>query len=221
MRGRKPKPTRLKLVDGNRGKRPLNKRGPKPEIKVPTCPAHLRPSARAEWKRLIGELFVLGVVTALDRAALAAYRQAYGRWAEAERKLKDTPVLIKLPSGYIQPSPWLAIANRQLELMAKDMAELGLSLVSRTRVEARPPYQRKSWEFGREWVEPRSSSQGSSGPHRTTPPRSTSGELSGLAGRGRPKARGSQVRRSRARSWMCRSASLRHVQLRHHPALVR
>ena len=162
-----------RLVGGNR---PLHKRETKPEIKVPTCPAHLRPPARAEWKRLIGELFVLGVVTALDRAALAAYRQAYGRWAEAERKLKDTPVLIKLPSGYIQPSPWLAIANRQLELMAKDMAELGLSLVSRTRVEARPPCQRKSWEFGREWVEPRSSPQGSSGPTRTTPPRSTSGE---------------------------------------------
>ena len=89
---------------------------------------------------------MLGVVTALDRAALAAYCQAYGRWAEAERKLKDTPVLIKLPSGYIQPSPWLAIANKQLELMAKYMAEVGLSPVSRTRVEARPPYHRSKFD---------------------------------------------------------------------------
>ena len=46
-------------------------------------------------------------------------------------------MLLKLPSGYIQPSPWLAIANKQLELMAKYMAELGLSPVSRSRVEAR------------------------------------------------------------------------------------
>ena len=53
--------------------------------------------------------------------------------------------------------------------MAKDMAELGLSPVSRSRVEAKPLYQRKPWEFGREWVDPRSSSQGSSGPSRTTP----------------------------------------------------
>ncbi len=115
----------------------------------------LRP-AKAEWKRLIRELFALGVVTALDRAALAAYCQAYGRWAEAERKLKETPMLLKLPSGYIQPSPWLAIANKQLELMAKYMAELGLSPVSRTRVEAKPPHEKKLWEFGREWVDPRS-----------------------------------------------------------------
>ena len=65
---------------------------------------------------------------------------------EAERKLKDRPVLIKLPSGYIQPSPWLAIANKQLELMAKYMAELGLSAVSGTRAEAKPPYEKKPWD---------------------------------------------------------------------------
>ena len=81
--------------------------------------AHLNSSAKAEWKRLAGEMHRLGILTSLDRAALAAYCQAYGRWVEAERKLKETPLLIKLPSGYIQPSPWLAIANKQLELMHK------------------------------------------------------------------------------------------------------
>ena len=40
-------------------------------------------------------------------------------------------MLLKLPSGYIQPSPWLGIANKQLEIMAKYMAEIGLSPVSR------------------------------------------------------------------------------------------
>ena len=146
MRGRKPKPTRLKLITGNPGKRPINAREPKPGVAVPTCPAHLNPSAKAEWKRLAFQLHKLGVLSELDRAALAAYCQAYGRWAEAERKLKDTPVLLKLPSGYIQPSPWLAIANKQLELMAKYMAEVGLSPVSRTRVEARPPYHRSKFD---------------------------------------------------------------------------
>jgi hypothetical protein len=77
--------------------------------------------------------------------------------------------LIKLPSGYIQPSPWLAIANKQLELMAKDMAELGLSPVSRSRVEAKPLYQRKPWEFGREWVDPRSKFAGLLGPKQDNP----------------------------------------------------
>ena len=34
---------------------------------------------------------------------------------EAERKVTEMPVLLKTPAGYVQPSPWLAIANKQLE----------------------------------------------------------------------------------------------------------
>jgi hypothetical protein len=54
-------------------------------------------------------------------------------------------MLLKLPSGIIQQSPWLAIANKQLELMSKFMSELGLSPVSRTRVEVKP-LGPKPWE---------------------------------------------------------------------------
>ncbi len=88
----------------------------------------------------------LGIVSQLDRAALAAYCQAYGRWVEAERQLKETPTLIRLPSGYIQPSPWLGIANKQLELMHKFLGELGLSPVSRSRVSKLPSLGPKPWE---------------------------------------------------------------------------
>jgi P27 family predicted phage terminase small subunit len=69
----------------------------------------------------------------------AGYCQAYGRWVEAERKLKETPALLKMPSGYVQQNPRLTISNKQLELMHKYMSELGLSPVARTRVETRTP----------------------------------------------------------------------------------
>ncbi len=42
-------------------------------------------------------------------------------------------MLIRLSSGYIQPSPWLGIANTQLELMHKFLGKLGLSGVSQPR----------------------------------------------------------------------------------------
>ena len=145
MRGRKPVPTALRLVTGNPGKRPFNPHEPKPRLAIPSCPAHLSPSAKAEWKRLARTLHDLGVISALDRAALAAYCQAYGRWVEAERKLKETPALLRTPAGYVQPSPWLGIANKNLEMMHKFMSELGLSPVSRTRVRAPPP-TREPWE---------------------------------------------------------------------------
>ncbi len=146
MRGRKPMPTALRIVTGNAGKRPLNTREPKPVTAIPTCPAHLSPTAKAEWKRLARHLHNLGVISELDRAALAAYCQAYGRWVEAERKLKETPILLRTPAGYVQPSPWLAISNKNVELMHKFMSELGLSPVSRSRVSAQP-LGRKPWEF--------------------------------------------------------------------------
>jgi P27 family predicted phage terminase small subunit len=145
MRGRKPVPTALRLVSGNAGKRPVNPHEPRPRVTIPTCPAHLSPSAKAEWKRLAQTLHQLGVISELDRAALAAYCQAYGRWVEAERKLKETPALLRTPAGYVQPSPWLGIANKNLEMMHKFMTELGLSPVSRTRVTA-VPMTRKPWE---------------------------------------------------------------------------
>jgi len=144
MRGRKPKPAQLRVIDG-RGDdgRGASYARPKP----PTCPAHLNPTAKAEWKRLASGLFARGILTEGDRGMLAAYCQAYGRWVEAERKLAETPTLIKLPSGYIQQSPWLAISNKQLELIAKYASELGLSPVSRGRVTTKHPPGPKPWEF--------------------------------------------------------------------------
>ncbi|QIS94686.1 phage terminase small subunit P27 family [Nitratireductor mangrovi] len=147
MRGRKPLPTAMKIVLGNPGKRPLNHLEPKPVTAMPTCPAHLSPTAKAEWKRLGRYLHRLGIMSDLDRAAFAAYCQAYGRWVEAEKRLKETPTLLKTPAGYVQPSPWLAIANKNVELMHKFMCELGLSPSSRSRVTTSSPLGPKPWEF--------------------------------------------------------------------------
>jgi hypothetical protein len=35
MRGRRPKPTRLKMLTGNPGKRPLNNDEPRPDVNIP------------------------------------------------------------------------------------------------------------------------------------------------------------------------------------------
>jgi len=65
---------------------------------------------------------------------------------EAEKKLKETPHLLRTPSGYVQPSPWLAISNKNLELMHKFMSELGLSPVSRGRVSTTRSMGPELWE---------------------------------------------------------------------------
>ena len=135
-RGRKPKPTAIRRADGNPGKRGYNSAEPVVPEGEFTCPDHLMPAAQAEWRRLAGVLQEMGVVTQVDRAALAAYCQAWGRWVEAEEKLRETPLLLKAPSGYVQQNPWLSVANKQLELMGRYMTELGLTPASRSRVAA-------------------------------------------------------------------------------------
>ncbi len=133
-RGPKPTPTALRRLQGNPGKRAWNHDEPVPPADLPTCPDHLNAAAREEWDRLASVLHEMGVVTLVDRAALAAYCQCYGRWVEAEEKMRTTPMLLKTASGYVQQSPWLSIANKQLELMGRYMAELGLTPASRSRV---------------------------------------------------------------------------------------
>jgi P27 family predicted phage terminase small subunit len=41
------------------------------------------------------ELHGMGVLTTIDRAALAAYCQAYGRWVEAEERMRESSLIYK------------------------------------------------------------------------------------------------------------------------------
>ena len=105
-----------------RGRKPIPKSGTLAATSLsalPRCPAHLNDVARKEWRRLATPLFDAGILTLADRAALAAYCVAYARWVEAEDKLSETPTLLKAPSGYVQQSPWLTVANKQMELMGR------------------------------------------------------------------------------------------------------
>ena len=56
MAGRKPKPTALKKLESNPGKRKLNTKEPVPAKGMPECPKWLLPEAKEEWKRLCKKL---------------------------------------------------------------------------------------------------------------------------------------------------------------------
>jgi len=136
VRGRKPKPTAVKIREGNPGKRPLNLREPLPDIVVPECPAELSETARAEWDRIVGELMHLNMLTSLDRATLAAYCESYALWTEAITQVRKFGTIVKSPSGYPIQSPYVAIANRQAEIMLRIASEFGLTPASRSRISA-------------------------------------------------------------------------------------
>ena len=86
-KGRKPKPTHLRLLTGNPSGRKLNKNEPKYSKIEVEPPEHLDNAAKAEWGRVYGEMAAQGMITVVDRAALSAYCVSYSRWVKAETKL--------------------------------------------------------------------------------------------------------------------------------------
>jgi len=135
MRGRKPKPTALKTLEGNPGKRRINDREPEAPHAVPDCPEHLDDVARAEWFRTAKVLMDMGLLTLADRAALAAYCVAYSRWVHAEQQVKKYGTVVKSPTkGFPMKSPYLTVADQAMESMRKLMVEFGLTPSSRSRI---------------------------------------------------------------------------------------
>jgi len=140
--GPPPTPTNLKALRGNPGKRRLNNREPDPEPAIPSCPQHLNKVARREWRRVTKPLFALGLLTQLDRSALAAYCCAYSRWVEASVQIQQFGLILKSPSGYPMQPPYLAILNTALEQMRSYSTEFGMTPSSRSRVKTANPKQR-------------------------------------------------------------------------------
>lgn len=139
VRGRRPLPTNIKALRGTQRPDRANKKEPKPKVAIPQCPPHLSDEAKKEWKRMTKDLAQLGLLSKIDRAALALYCQAWGRWIEAEEALRKHGVMVKSPNGYPMQSPYLAVANKAMEQMRAMLTEFGMSPSSRTRVHGNAP----------------------------------------------------------------------------------
>jgi len=138
--GRPRKPTNLRVLEGNPGKRPIPENEVKPKPVMPICPKMLKGEALEEWNRISVKLQELGLLTEIDNAALAAYCQCYARWMQAEDFLEKyshdangnfNGFMIKAPSGYLQQLPQVSIAQRYAKLMSDYLGKFGLSPADR------------------------------------------------------------------------------------------
>ena len=79
---RKKLPTQLKIVKGTNRKDRTNPAEPKPESKLPSCPAWIHPEGKKEWGRLVDEMMKTGVVTGFDYIGLATLCNMWGEYVE-------------------------------------------------------------------------------------------------------------------------------------------
>lgn len=132
--GRPPKPTALKQLAGNPGKRALPEADARLAPTLPPPPRHLSAEAKREWRRAGKQLLALRLVTALDRAALAGYCTAWAQHVEAAEHLSREPkVMMDRERRTWVVNPWLAIERTALDQMGKFLREFGMSPSSRAK----------------------------------------------------------------------------------------
>lgn len=141
MRGRKPKPTTLRRLEGNPGHRALNDDEPAPPPFIAAVPDEIAafPAAVLEWRRLAPMLQQAKQITEADRGALIALCMEWARYLDAMREVARLGLVVKAPSGYPITNPYLPIATKALAACNKLWPELGLTPSSRSRVKIADP----------------------------------------------------------------------------------
>lgn len=158
-RGPPPKPTRLRILNGNASRRPLNADEPRPAEREPEQPAWLTGEAKTEWARIVPELKLLRLLTVVDRAALTAYCQAWAELAECTRLLEQEgrifyePVIgkkknkkgvetLEVVGNKVKAHPICRLQRDAFARVKAFLGEFGLSPASRSKVQA-PPAEEK------------------------------------------------------------------------------
>jgi P27 family predicted phage terminase small subunit len=139
MAGRRPKPTEVKMLEGNPGKRRLPELMPQLPVGAPDPPESINADAiaLAEWCRIAPELVTLNLLSVVDMAALAGYCQAFSMWQQASASIEEDGILLIGPLGP-RKNPAVGIMYDAWKQVRAFAQEFGLSPASRAKVTHSP-----------------------------------------------------------------------------------
>ena len=154
MPGPPRKPTALALVDGNRGKRALNKQEPDPEYLAAgslTAPVWLDARGVAVWDEIAPPLQRARLVAVIDVpllamacAAIGQFRHAYAKVGEqavrpgtppAENSSDDT---LRASEKGESLNAWLIVQSMSFKQAVAILREFGVGPAARTRIALQP-----------------------------------------------------------------------------------
>nr|WP_136252867.1 phage terminase small subunit P27 family [Ningiella ruwaisensis] len=137
------KPTVLKLLEGNPGKRAINKKEPKPQVKKLVAPSTLSVWAKKRFTYWAGKLAPVGITTDLDIGALTKLVEAeeeYSTLSKEIEKLGMTQVTTNMNGDtIIKPNPAVpmrADAWRRIKMMYE---QFGMTPSARTKLSVEAP----------------------------------------------------------------------------------
>ena len=158
-RGPAKQPTALKLVHGNPGRRPINASEPKPRRQRPARPAWLIGDARKAWEELVPLLDQMGVLTIVDRRALARYCKLWARWVALTRVIEKTGEVYPIRGRPTEDNPQGAIVSFRTFPQVKIIESLSAELRQLEREFGLTPSARSSIEVEKR-VAPQSKLEG-------------------------------------------------------------
>lgn len=135
-RGIPPKPTALRLIDGDRKSR-INEHEPIPRGVPPVCPDDVSDEVRTIWDFTVSEMEAMGTAYASDRDTLRCYCEAVVSHRRACAVLAKTSVIIKGLHGGMVRNPALAVQRDTSHTIRAFAQEFGLTPSARTRIELR------------------------------------------------------------------------------------
>lgn len=141
MRGRAPRPTKLKTLMGVPTRERLNYAEPVTAINIADPPEWMNTEQRAEWQ-LIRAAAPSGLWKALDQPLLAAFVCAAVTYRHAAVALSCERSLLTAKA-----SRYMNIRNKEAATLKRLATELGLSPASRPRMQVTPEPDAKTSAF--------------------------------------------------------------------------
>lgn len=146
MAGRPTKPTALKLVEGNRGKRALGKQEPDPTyLQDLSAPTWLSPAAKTVWDEIAPRLSKAKLLTEVDVqtlamgcVALAQYRKAVQATGEHLVKSKIVEIQGNPVESGEHINPWQFVQSMSFKQAMAVFERFGMSPAARTKIAIQP-----------------------------------------------------------------------------------
>lgn len=142
--GRRPEPTKMRVLRGNPGKRPVNPDEPTiaaadPSMDAPPAELVADPAAAGEWARVVPLLRVGGLISQSERSALIALCQEWSRYLAAHAQVITLGMVIETAKGGLVTNPYLGVADRALTHCHRLWHELGLTASGRAKASKLQP----------------------------------------------------------------------------------
>lgn len=135
VKGRKPKPTHLKMLEGNPGKRTLHQHEPVPRSVFPEKPVLTTEVASDCWDRAVVELEAMGVLHASDRDALEIYCEMFGTWRLAQTMVSTEGITVEGRDKNPVTNPAWRVARDAAGLVKSLGEAFGLTPAARSRLD--------------------------------------------------------------------------------------